>query len=298
MSQAYRTALLSALEWQVDSGVTEILEDEPQDRTAINENEADSAALLAFTPQGGDMMADAKAALPPMPGQAQPATASAPDSAAISGAQEAIKETTKLAKDATSLEELKQAIAEFDGISLKKTATNMVFSDGNPEARIMIVGEAPGADEDMQGLPFVGASGQLLDRMLKWIGLDRKASDATEAVYISNIINWRPPGNRTPTDSEIAISLPFIEKHIALIKPDFLIFAGGVAAKSLLREDSSISRLRGKWHDYKPQIDGEEATVIPALATYHPAYLLRTPSQKKQVWQDLLMAKQKHGENS
>lgn len=291
MSQTYRTALLSALEWQVDSGVTEILEDKPQDRTAINENETDSAALLSFAPQGTDLTADTKAPLPPMPGQAQPATAPAPDAAAISGAQEAIKETKKLAKNATSLDELKQAIAEFDGISLKKTATNMVFSDGNPEARIMIVGEAPGADEDMQGLPFVGASGQLLDRMLKWVGLDRKASDVAEAVYISNIINWRPPGNRTPTDSEIAISLPFIEKHIALIKPEILIFAGGVAAKSLLREDNSISRLRGKWHDYKPLIGGDDATVIPALATYHPANLLNTPSHKKQVWQDLLTLK-------
>jgi DNA polymerase len=154
----------------------------------------------------------------------------------------------------------------------------------------MIVGEAPGADEDRIGKPFVGVSGQLLDRILACIGLARTAEDPADAVYISNILNWRPPGNRTPTDAEVDISRPFIERHIALVKPRLLVFAGGVSAKGLLNSTDSISKMRGKWHDYRPATPGiaDDGAPIPALATYHPAYLLRTPSQKKAVWADML----------
>ena len=155
----------------------------------------------------------------------------------------------------------------------------------------MLVGEAPGADEDRQGKPFVGVSGQLLDKILSCIGLSRTEQDPAKAVYISNILNWRPPGNRTPSPAEIDISLPFIERHIALVKPDFLILCGGVSAKGLLGTSEGISKIRGRFTDYRPITDGVATDVgsIPALATYHPAYLLRTPSQKKLVWQDMLM---------
>ena len=191
-----------------------------------------------------------------------------------------------------TLEELQEIITNFDGLAIKKTATNMVFSDGNPRARVMLVGEAPGADEDRQGKPFVGISGQLLDKILACINLDRKNETPETSVYISNILNWRPPGNRTPSPIEMQTCLPFIEKHIALIKPKILILCGGVAAKTLLHNNSSISRLRGKFHDYVPQtIDGQDP--IPAIATYHPAYLLRTPGQKKAVWQDMLRLQEK-----
>jgi uracil-DNA glycosylase family 4 len=148
----------------------------------------------------------------------------------------------------------------------------------------MLVGEAPGADEDRQGLPFVGVSGQLLDKILACIDLSRTAEDPAKAVYISNILNWRPPGNRTPSDSEVAISLPFIRRHIELVRPKCLILCGGVSAKALLGSGDSISRLRGKFHD---------VMGIPAIATYHPSYLLRTPAQKRAVWADMLMLKEK-----
>lgn len=162
----------------------------------------------------------------------------------------------------------------------------------------MLVGEAPGADEDRLGKPFVGASGQLLDRIMKYIDLDRGESDPQKAIYISNILNWRPPGNRTPNPAEIEVSLPFIEKHIALIKPKILILCGGVAAKALLGRTEGISRLRKTWHDYKPQTKGlnVDDPAIPAIATYHPAYLLRTPVQKKAVWADMLSIDQKRKE--
>ena len=160
----------------------------------------------------------------------------------------------------------------------------------------MLVGEAPGADEDRQGKPFVGASGQLLDRILACIGLDRTQEDPLSSVYISNILNWRPPGNRTPNPAEIAVSLPFIERHIQLVKPKILILCGGVSAKALLGRDESISRLRKGWHDYRPQtaqLQNADAQPIPAIATYHPAYLLRTPAQKRAVWADMLSVQEK-----
>jgi DNA polymerase len=201
------------------------------------------------------------------------------------GAAEAIVEAQKSAKICKNLEELQQAIADFDGLSVKKTATNMVFSDGDPQSDIMVIGEAPGADEDIQGKPFVGISGQLLDKILACIHLSRKPEAGQKSVYISNILNWRPPGNRTPTDSEISISLPFIEKHIELVKPKVVVLCGGVAGKSLLQRNDSISKLRGTFHDYQTT-DGHQLKMI---ATYHPAYLLRTPAQKKAVWADMLM---------
>lgn len=187
---------------------------------------------------------------------------------------------------AQSIEALREELMRFEGCALKHTAMNLVFSDGNPNSGIMLVGEAPGEDEDRQGLPFVGVSGKLLDRMLATIGLDRTN------VYISNILFWRPPGNRSPTDAEIAACLPFAERHIALVKPKVLILLGGVAAKSLLRTKDGITRLRGRWTEYTPVIGKEDVAPIKCLPIYHPAYLLRQPATKRQAWNDMLLLKQ------
>ena len=180
-----------------------------------------------------------------------------------------------------TLEELKNAMLTFKGCALKETAINTVFCDGNPKADVMLVGEAPGADEDAQGLPFVGQSGQLLCKIFQAIGLPR------DKLYISNILPWRPPGNRTPTNEEIAVCQPFIEQHIHLVKPKLLVFLGGVSAKTLLKTTEGITKLRGQFHEYKTQ----HGDVIPCFATYHPAYLMRSPGQKAQVWHDMLKIK-------
>lgn len=188
--------------------------------------------------------------------------------------------------EAKTIPELKAELDRFEGCGLKRTAMNTVFADGNPEAPIMFIGEAPGEEEDRQGRAFVGVSGQLLDQMLAGIGLDRSS------VYISNILFWRPPGNRSPTDAEIAACLPFAERHIALAKPKILVLLGGVAAKSLLRSRDGITRLRGRWVDYTPHIGFQAGGSFRCLPTLHPAYLLRQPAAKRQAWQDMLQIKQ------
>ncbi len=196
-----------------------------------------------------------------------------PSDAAIMAAREA-------AATCETLEALRQTLAAFEGCNLRHTATNLVFADGNPEARIMFVGEAPGFEEDMQGLPFVGRSGQLLDRMIAAIGLDRTSA------YIANVIPWRPPGNRTPTPQETEICRPFIERQIALVDPDVLVLLGGASAKQILKTSEGVLRLRGKWRSYDTG-----RREIKALATLHPAYLLRQPLQKRLAWRDLLAVK-------
>lgn len=185
----------------------------------------------------------------------------------------------------SSIDALREELQAFEGCALKRTAMNLVFADGNPGASVMFVGEAPGEDEDRQGRPFVGVSGKLLDRMLTTIGLDRTN------VYISNILFWRPPGNRSPTDAEIAACLPFAERHIAMVQPKILVLLGGVAAKSLLRTKEGITRLRGRWIDYTPHIGRQDTAPIRCLPVYHPAYLLRQPGAKRQAWGDLLTLK-------
>ena len=195
----------------------------------------------------------------------------------------------EIATACTSLDQLVAAVRAFDGCALKRTATNTVIGDGNPEAALMFVGEAPGAEEDRQGLPFVGPAGRLLDRMLASIGLDRSA------VYITNMLPWRPPGNRSPTAEELAICQPFLERQIELIAPRILVLVGGIAAKALLNRREGITRLRGQWFPFStPRMEG----TIQATATFHPAYLLRTPSAKREVWRDLLAIedKMKNGE--
>jgi uracil-DNA glycosylase len=196
--------------------------------------------------------------------------------------QNAIENARDAARNAASLEDLRAALGRFDGISLRKTATNLVFADGNPSAEVMVVGEAPGADEDRQGKPFVGVSGQLLDRMMAAIGLDRTT------FYITNVCFWRPPGNRKPTEAELAAQQPFVLRHIELVKPRVLVLVGGSSAQILLGSNEGITRLRGRWFDYTS--DGLERP-IPALPLFHPAYLLRQPELKREAWRDLLKLK-------
>ncbi len=275
---AEQIAHFAALQWHLDQGMDEVLADEPGALMRVP---------VAVTPSAIDIAPPAPETIAPVPtrvAMVTTATAALP----VQGTPELKNEAIRLALGAQNLDELRTALANFEGLAIKKTATNMVFCDGNPAAPIMLVGEAPGGDEDRLGRPFVGVSGQLLDRILKCIDLDRTETDPEKAIYISNILNWRPPGNRTPTPQEIELSLPFIERHIALVKPKLLIFCGGVSAKALLNTDDGISKLRGRWHNYKPLTPGLSIDPIPAIATYHPAYLLRTPSQKKAVWQDML----------
>ena len=190
--------------------------------------------------------------------------------------------TADLAAAATTLDELKAAIQDFDGIELKQTATNLVFSDGVPTAKIMVIGEAPGSDEDRLGKPFVGMSGRLLDKILAAAGFSR-----TSNLYITNVLNWRPPGNRKPTPLEIHLSLPFLHRHIELIDPDFILCPGGISAVTLTGSADGITKLRGRWHD----ITLPSGKTYKLLPTFHPAFLLRSPSQKRQVWGDMLKLK-------
>ncbi|UVK38119.1 uracil-DNA glycosylase [Mesorhizobium sp. AR10] len=208
--------------------------------------------------------------------RAPSATATVPDEAQAALARQ-------LAATAATLDELRQHMAAFDGCNLKFTAKNLVFADGNPDAAVMLVGEAPGRDEDIEGLPFVGRSGRLLDRMLAAIGLDRTS------VYIANVIPWRPPGNRTPTPHETEICRPFIERQIELVNPKVLVNLGGPSAKTLLNTTEGILRLRGNWRVHTTA----SGTAIPAMPTLHPAYLLRTPAHKKLAWRDFLEVKAK-----
>lgn len=256
-----RASLLAALALQLDWGAEEALEDTPPDRTAPRAP-APPAAEPATGPSAQPRRAApaAVAAPPPTPAasRAAEAAAAAPDLAA-----------------------LRDAIAAFDGSPLRETATNLVFADGAPESGLMLIGEAPGAEEDRLGRPFVGQSGQLLDRMFASIGIRREDG----GFYITNILPWRPPGNRTPTDAEINLFLPFVLRHIALVRPRRLVLLGGVSAKTLLRAKEGITRLRGRWQD----VAVEGLGTVPALATLHPAYLLRTPAAKRDAWADLLM---------
>ena len=221
----------------------------------------------------------------PAPRQATPAAARVVASPAndkpppAAPASERVLSARQIAAGAPDLVALRQAVEQFDGCPLKATATRLCFADGNPGAQVMMIGEAPGLEEDRQGKPFVGASGQLLDRMLARIGLDR------QQVYITNTVFWRPPGNRTPTTVEVAICQPFLERQIELIGPKLLMLVGASAASVLLGRQEGVTKLRGRWLEYQPSFAGPP---IPALVTFHPAYLLRQPLQKKLVWRDLL----------
>ena len=273
------------LAWYLDAGVDEVVGEEPINRydlmkAAQAKREADAKAMLAEAKTQHDELAGKT--------QAQSKSGPTPIRPADTGVgEEALKSAVELAGEAKDIDALREALEGFDGCPLKKTAMNLVFGDGNPEAKVVLIGEAPGADEDRQGLPFVGASGHLLDKMLGSIGLDRSQ------VFISNTVFWRPPGNRTPNSGEIAVCLPFVERIIELIDPAVLITIGGPATHSLLAQQGSVSRLRGRWFTYEtPRM----SHPIAATAIYHPAYLLRTPAQKRQAWGDLLGIKAKLAE--
>ena len=189
----------------------------------------------------------------------------------------------KIIEECNTLSQLKKVMQNFNGCELKKTATQLVFSDGNPKSKVMLIGEAPGAEEDRQGRPFCGASGQLLDKMLNAINLNR------DSVYITNVIPWRPPGNRTPSDDEIKIMKPFLIKHIEIVMPKILVAVGGSAAKTVLNIDGGILRHRGSWKEFQLS----SGKIIPIISTLHPAYLLRAPNQKKLAWEDLKLIRSK-----
>jgi uracil-DNA glycosylase family 4 len=260
---------LALLALQRDWGADEGLSDDAVDRFA----DRPAVAPLAPPPPLA-AMEPAKSNLRGSSALISPATA-APRGVARPAATQA----AALAAACTTLAGLRAAIAGFEGCALRDTATTLVFSDGNPAARIMLVGEAPGAEEDRAGLPFVGPSGQLLNRMLGSIGLDRTQ------VLITNILPWRPPGNRTPSEAEIAVCLPFVMRHIALVAPEILLVLGSVAIRAITGNTQGIRRLRGQWQSLA--VPGLERP-LPALATYHPAYLLRTPLAKREAWADLL----------
>jgi uracil-DNA glycosylase len=214
---------------------------------------------------------------PAQPVRAMPAPAiAAPRAEAPPAPEAAVASAREAARTAPTLDALRELMQKFDGCALKSTATQLVFADGNPKARVMFVGEAPGRDEDIEGLPFVGRSGKLLDRMIGAIGLDRTK------VYIANVIPWRPPGNRTPTPQETQICLPFIQRQIELVDPEVLVTLGNPSTQTLLGAREGIMRTRGKWFHYDTG-----SRVVRALPTFHPAYLLRSPAYKRFSWQDL-----------
>ena len=259
-------SLAALLRWYADMGVDIAVESSPRDRFA------DSAAELAKAapdPSPAQLLRPP----PPKPLAAPPAANTA--AVAIADAAASARE---LAAGANTLDELCEVMRAFDGCALKRTASQLVFSDGTPGSRAMLVGEAPGADEDRQGKPFVGRAGHLLDRMLASIGLDRTQ------VYIANSVPWRPPGNRTPTPQETAVCLPFIRRQIELANPEFLVCLGAASMQTLLGVKEGITRARGVWRDFPV---GDGGRTIPALPTRHPAYLLRTPSAKRGAWADL-----------
>ncbi|MCC8428781.1 uracil-DNA glycosylase [Reyranella aquatilis] len=257
------------LRWYVDHGLDETIGEDAIDRFALP-----PPAGVVATP--APPTASPSAAPTPMrPPVAAPAVrAPVP----LESPQLAL-DAREVARQATTIAELEEAVRAFEGCALKRTAKNTVFADGVAGAPVMIVGEAPGADEDRLGKPFVGVSGQLMDRMFSAIGMSRERD-----LYITNILFWRPPGNRTPTLSEQAICLAFTRRHIELAKPKIVVLAGGTAVKAVLNTTEGITRLRGKWTTLMLDDDSE----VPALPTFHPAYLLRTPASKRQSWQDLL----------
>lgn len=269
------SALAALLHFYADCGVESLCEDAAIDRFAESTEQAHvraagSVPARAEPTRASSGSGDLKPAPLPSAPVPQASQLTIPGEAAFEDAR-------ALAAGANSIDELRAALAGFTGCNLRHSAKSLVFADGNPQAAVMFIGEAPGREEDLQGAPFVGRAGQLLDRMLAAIGLDRTSA------YITNMIPWRPPGNRTPAPHEIELCLPFAERHVALARPKIVVLLGNVASKSLLKTDKGILSLRGAWMEY--QAGGE---AIPALPTLHPAFLLRNPAQKRLVWADLL----------
>jgi uracil-DNA glycosylase family 4 len=286
MISASSAQLLAWLEWYREMGVTELIGDRPIDRFEAGPSVAETdrrgdiwsppgrASTAPAQPRGFDLAPGDLA-----PGRAPPAPAArVAQPLLLRSAGSVVESAREIAAGCRSIAELEAALATFDGCALRETALNLCFADGNPAAEVMLIGEAPGAEEDRRGKPFVGPSGQLLDRMLATIGLDRGS------VYITNVIYWRPPGNRTPTQAETAACQPFLERQIELIRPKLIVFVGGIAARGLLGVKEGVTKLRGRRLIYTTA-DGRP---IPAMVMFHPAYLLRQAAQKRLAWRDLL----------
>lgn len=246
------------LAFYLEAGVDCALAEEPVNR--LSETEAEPAPIRAT------------------PVRERPAPLPVPRTDVAPAPDVAIESARELAPQAKTLDELRGLLEDFDGCALKMTATRLVFGDGNPQARVMFVGEAPGRDEDLQGIPFIGRSGKLLDLMLASIGLDRTSA------YIANVIPWRPPGNREPSPHETQMCLPFIRRQIELVDPDVLVCLGKPSSQAVLELKDGIVKSRGRWFDYNTG-----TRMIRAMATFHPAYLLRQPIYKRMTWKDLRM---------
>lgn len=287
MSDKTRDQSLAVLRWLIDAGADEAVTEAPVNRLAQASNTPLPSASAPFrgarTPSTttGESR-DEKRDLPPSVTPTK--TSSSAQTVSLSTAPGAAR---ALAQSCTTLAELKTALMNFEGCELKRYATNTVFADGDPSGRIMLIGEAPGRDEDLQGLPFVGRAGKLLDRMLAEIGLDRRK------VYITNVLNWRPPQNREPTPEEAASCLPFLHRHIELADPKLMILLGAVAVRHVLGSTEGITRVRGKWNLYQNVMLNRS---IPVMPTLHPAYLLRQPAAKRLAWRDLLAVAEKMGQ--
>jgi len=264
---SHSPSLASLLRFYQAAGVDVACEEEPVDRFA---------KIEPSPPQSNQPVLTTTTALKDEVGKPRPL--SRPPITTVA----TIENARRQVQEATNLEELRQLLLAYEGCSLKLTAKNTCFADGTPMSALMLVGEAPGRDEDLEGRPFVGRSGQLLNRILAAIGLQR------DQVYIANVVPWRPPGNRVPTAMEIELCRPFIERQIELARPQFLVALGGPATKFLTGHEG-ILKLRGRWLDHKTAA----GTTIPVMPTLHPAYLLRTPAHKKFVWQDFLQIQQR-----
>jgi DNA polymerase len=262
---------LAALAWLVEMGADEAVGEVPVDRFAAH-------AKTAPAPRPSEIRA------PHSPPHRPPNPVRPPVAARAAG--EGLADARAVAAACGSLAEIAAALSAFDACPLQRTATNLVYTDGNRGARILFIGEAPGREEDLQGLPFVGRSGQLLDRMLAAIGISRTAADPAAAALITNVIFWRPPGNRKPTEAETLMCLPFVARTIELVNPQIIVCLGATPAQRLLGVAEGILRLRGNWQSY-----ASGGRAIPLLPTLHPAYLLRQPAQKRLAWRDFLELK-------
>lgn len=262
--------LTAVLNWLVESGAEESVCDSPIDRFMAGPGASPAASVP------GTAAATVRIVRPPLPA-APPTVPPCPPAARTTSPADSIGRAMEIAAACNSLAELKAAVEAFDGCALKKFATHTVFADGTPQHGIMLIGEAPGRDEDIAGLPFVGRAGKLLDKMLAAIGLDRKQN-----AYITNVMNWRPPDNREPSPEEAASCLPFLRRHIELARPKIIVLLGAVAARHVMGKTDGIMRLRGKWLEY--YVNGH---MIPVMPTLHPAYLLRRAIDKRLAWRDL-----------
>ncbi len=271
-----RTETLALLQFYVALGLDEATEAAPIDRRRLDPPPAVTPPIAAAKAAEKRDPAPNSTPRPPLPDAGDRPVPRSYDPV------QAVEAAERIAAGCDSIAALESALREFDGCVLKATATNTIFADGDPDAAVMYLGQAPGAEEDREGKPFAGPSGELLDKMLRAIGLSR------EMIYVSNVVYWRPPGNRTPTPVEVAVCLPFVRRHLELKRPRLVVLGGATAGQAVLGNMLSIGRLRNRWHEIV--IGGQ---TIPAIATYHPSFLINTPEQKREAWKDFLRLRMK-----